>query len=244
MLPSTAALNPSVPFLGKSTLLVLTAVSTLGLTTPAWGLLATFDDLPEGLSGTSLTDNGITFSDLIAGFRIDPPQFRVASTDQLAPFFSPPNYLTTEGSLSGISPDFGAFGSARISTGGLASSVSLDLFSSKAFEQPDSRVVLDAYLKGKLVASTSASLSQFTAFGTANELLYKNLSLSGEVFDELQLYTPEAFADGVIYLGVDNVRIDEVATVPEPLTLLGTGMAVSWGLFFKREFAKRAKSKR
>lgn len=238
MFSLTADSSQKVQFLGKSTLFALTTVSTLSLMAPAWGALATFDDLPEGLTGTSITDNGITFSDLIAGFRMGPPQFRIASTDALVPFFSPPNYLTTESLFSGVSPEFGAFGSARISTGSLASSVSLDLFSSKVFEQLDSLIVLDAYQNGELVASTSASFSQFTAFGADNELLYKNLSLSGQVFDELQLYTPEAFADGVVYLGIDNVRIDEVASVPEPPTLLGTGTAVSMGLFLKRKLAK------
>lgn len=235
LLHSSFLFRNSVKCLVSASLFGLSLVSGLTLTSPALGAVATFDDLPEGFSGTTITSGGITFSNLIAGFRLssEPPQFVVESTDQLEPLFSAPNYLTTDpGFTSGSDPDFGSFGSAQISTDNVVSNASLDIFSSSVFDQSDTLIVLEAFLNGNPVASASTSLSEFTVFGPDNELLSTNLSLSGVEFDTLQLYTPIAFADGVVNIGIDNVVLGEAASVPEPsstlaLAVLGVGCIVS-----------------
>ena len=227
------------------TLLSLSGFFCLSLNVPAFGgAIANFDSLSEGTSGLSITDNGIVFSDFIAGFTIAPPELAILSNDQLTSPFSPPNYLSSQGSISEVDTDLGAFGSMRISTGNLADSVSLDLFTSDSFTQYDSIIVLDAYLDGTLVGSTSKALSEFTP---TQGVLHQNLSLSGLLFDDLQLYTPDAFADGVVALGIDNVEINNSAileddtTVPEPLTLLGTATVALFGLFSKQKSTQRRK---
>lgn len=244
LLDSSFFFRNSVKSLLCASLFGLSLASGLNLTSPALGAVATFDELPEGFSGTTITSGGITFSNLIAGFRLssEPPQFVVESTDQLEPLFSAPNYLTTDpGFTSGSSPDFGGFGSAQISTGNLVSNASLDIFSSTVFDQSDTLIVLEAFLDGNPVASTSTSLSQFTVFGPDNELLSTNLSLSGVDFDTLQLYTPIAFADGVVNIGIDNVVLGEATSVPEPSSPLAlAAFGVAW-LVSRLKQAGRAK---
>jgi len=224
------------------TLLSLSGVFCLSLNVPAFGAIANFDSLSEGTSGLSITDNGIVFSDFIAGYTMGPPELAILSNDQLTSPFSPPNYLSSQGSISEVDTNLGAFGSMRISTGAQADSVSLDLFTSNSFAQYDSIVVLDAYLDGTLVGSTSKALSEFTP---TQGVLHHNLSLSGLLFDDLQLYTPDAFADGVIALGIDNVEmsviLEDDTTVPEPVTLLGTATVALFGLFAKQKSTQRRK---
>jgi len=213
--------------MGNKLKLLGLSLGGLLVSSPGMAAIANFDSLSQGTSGSTITDNGIIFSDLVAGFRIDQPEFIVQSAWELPSG----NYLTMNGAIEGVNPVFGAFGSMSISTGSQSSQASLDVFTTESIDQPDSEIVLDAYLDGRVVARRSASFSQFDS---VDGILQRNFSISGVVFDSLFLYTPQAFADGVVYLGVDNVNIDADINrpqpyndVPEPITLLGTTLVGS-----------------
>ncbi|MDJ0598195.1 MAG: PEP-CTERM sorting domain-containing protein [Crocosphaera sp.] len=229
-------------------ILVLGVISSLGLATPSLAAVANFDSLTPGFSGSTVTDNDITFSSLIAGFRLDRPQFLIQSSNEFEPFFSSPNYLTfgvpnVEESL------IGSFGSMMITPNEVSDSVSLDVVtlnpsfgSSGPFLPPsDDSLVLEAFFQGESVATTSVLISDFTQFDPAGRYLSSTLSLSGVTFDELQLFTPKAFADGVIPLAIDDVTI---SPVPEPITILGTATAIAFGTQFKRKLNQSKKKKK
>ena len=103
------------------------------LGSPALAAIATFDSSSEGILGTTITDGGITFFDLDEHLSPDqlPYTFSVESTtaEQLGSSFSASNYLTTGGFVPAPDLSFGRFGSARITTGRVEQSASLELFS-------------------------------------------------------------------------------------------------------------------
>ncbi|MEM8781041.1 MAG: hypothetical protein AAGF26_19725 [Cyanobacteria bacterium P01_G01_bin.49] len=237
----------------------LGVISSLSTANPSVAATANFDSLPTGFAGSSITDNGITFSNLIAGFRLNPPQFIVQSGNQFDSVFSAPNYLTfgdstvSNGNSGQVPPQplLGAFGSMMITPEEPAESVSLDVLTTNPSFGPnsglglglsDNSLVLQAFFEGESVSSTSIFLSEFSELNPSGQFLFANLSLSDIIFDELQLFTPIAFADGVIPLGVDNVNITNLnysvpvaKTVPEsqPLTVLGLFLMTSLGYLTK-----------
>lgn len=197
-------------FAGLSAIGVVTSVA---LGSPTLAATANFDSFSEGFSGTSITDDGIKFFDLDQRLspELVPYKFYIESTEEnLGSLFSPPNYLTAGGFAEGSDFAFGRFGSARISTGKVERSASLDIFS-QLFSPSKNTLTLEALLNGKPVASSSAALADFDISGTSS-LLQKTLAVSGVEFDELRLVASGPDDDGVAFIGVDNVRVG----VPEP----------------------------
>jgi hypothetical protein len=102
-----------------------------------------------------------------------------------------------------------------ITTGNVESSVSLDLFS-QLFYPSNAVLTLEALQGGSVVASTSASVSDFEVVGNS-DLRQQTLSIRGLEFDELRLSAAGTEEDSVAFIGVDNVRI----SVPEPTSVFG-----------------------
>lgn len=245
-------------------IMMLGVMSAVNIPTPSLGAVANFDNLNTGFFGSSITNNEITFSNLIAGFRIGQPEFVVKSGNQFNSVFSRPNYLTfgsstvSNGNSEQIpdQPLLGGFGSMNITPKKLSNSVSLDVLtinpnfgldSNFDFDLLDDSLVLQAFLQGESVGSISVPLSKFSKLNRSGKYLFSNLSLSNIIFDELQLFTPRAFADGLISLGVDNVKItplnnnvpssvQPLQTVPEsqPITLLGLFFSSIVGYLVKK----------
>jgi hypothetical protein len=86
--------------------------------------------------------------------------------------------------------------------------------------------------EGSLVASTSASLSDFEVVGSS-DLRQQTLSIRGLEFDELRLSASGTEEDSVAFIGVDNVRI----SVPEPTSVIGVLVlgALGAGSAFRRK---------
>lgn len=200
-------------FAGLSAIGVATSMA---IGSPALAATANFDSFSEGFSGTTITDDGIKFFDLDQRLSsaLVPYNFYIESTEEnLGSLFSPPNYLTAGGFAEGSDFAFGRFGSARIGTGKVERSASLDIFS-QLFSPSSNTLTLEAFLNGKPVASTSAALANFEVSGTSSVL---TLAISGVEFDELRLVASGPDDDGVAFIGIDNVRI----SVPEPSTAGG-----------------------
>ncbi len=221
--------------------LVLGAISGIGIASPSFALsifvpTANFDDVRPGAFQTSFSNGGITFSNLIAGRTIEPPSFIVQRGSRLLqPAFSVPNFLTfgVPGTFRGL----GILGSVNIAPQGnlLSQGVSLDvvapnpLFGSKPSDglfPPiiNQELVLEAFLEGKSVQRNSFSLSDFSKLGPRGRFVSGNVSLFDTVFDEVQLYASNFAADGVISLGIDNVRffppaVFDPSPLPEPILL-------------------------
>lgn len=205
----------------QTCLSALGVFSSLVLGSPALAAIATFDSFSEGFSGTTITDGGITFFDLNVDLASsqNAQLFYVDSTteDYLGSSFSAPNYLTAGGFASGTDVSFGSFSSARITTGKVEQAASLELFT-QLFSPTSNILILEALLDGQLMASTSAELADFEAVGNA-DLFSKTLAISGVAFDELRLRSAGSDDEGVAFIGIDNVRIDDGSTsIPEPTT--------------------------
>lgn len=236
---------------------MLAAVSSLSIAAPSIAATANFDSLATGSFGTSITDDGITFSNLIAGFRISPPEFIVRSFNPFNSAFSAPNYLTFgDSSLSNgnsgqnsAQSALGAFGSMTITPATVSQSVSLDVITENTGAEIglfNDELVLQAFFQGNVVESVAFPFSNFSELNPSGQYLSSTLSLSGVSFDELQLFTPSSFADGVIPLAVDNVNITTLnsesitiqpsETVPEsqPMTLLGLCLTGFLGYLVKK----------
>ena len=218
----------------KAGLFVLGVLSSVTLASPTFAAIATFDNFSEGFSGTTLTDAGVTFFDLDQGLsELLPYTFSIDSTteDYFGSSFSPPNYLTFGSFASGADAAFGRFSSMGITTGDVESSVSVDLFS-QLFYPSNTILTLEALQGGSLVASTSASLSDFEVVGSS-DLRQQTLSIRGLEFDELRLSASGTDEDSVAFIGVDNVRI----SVPEPTSVFGVLVlgALGAGSAFRRK---------
>lgn len=199
-----------------------------GLASPATAALATFDSFTEGFDTPVLTDGGITFSDLDQRLSGSTPLFTIEGADEsLTSPFSPPNVLTFGGYAPGPGASFGRFGSATISTRELASVASLDIFNLQ-FPATDNILTLEAYLDGTLVGSNSVNFNKTDDIG----ILYRQLSISDVTFDKLRLVASGSEDEGVLFISIDNVRIDQTAIVPEPSSVLGLLMLGVSGVVF------------
>ena len=207
-----------------------TAVFWTMLVSPAAAatLTANFDSFPEGFSGTTITDGGITFGDL--DVRLPPAQpgsFSIEATTSplFSPFLSPSNYLTTFGVARGPAFSFGRFGAASMTFGPeFGDSARMDIFSLFApSEGSQNSLTLQALLDGQIVSSASID---FAAQGSG--ILHQVLFVSGAPFDQLALMASGSQDDASVFAGIDNVTIDPV---PEPGTLLffGAGLMVLAG---------------
>jgi hypothetical protein len=214
MLRKKSRVKPSL----KVGLSVLGVLSSVTLASPTLATIASFDNFSEGFSGTTLTDAGVTFFDLNQGLsELLPYTFYIDTTTEnyLGSSFSPPNYLTFGSFAEGADAAFGRFSSMSITTGNVESSVSLDLFS-QLFYPSNAVLTLEALQGGSVVASTSASVSDFEVVGNS-DLRQQTLSIRGLEFDELRLSAAGTEEDSVAFIGVDNVRI----SVPEPTSVFG-----------------------
>ncbi len=214
MLRNKSTVKPSL----KAGLSLLGVLSCVTLASPTLAAIASFDNFSEGFSGTTLTDAGVTFFDLNQGLsELLPYTFYIDSTteDYLGSSFSPPNYLTFGSFAEGSDPSFGRFSSMSITTGNVESSVSLDLFS-QLFYPSNAVLTLEALQGGSVVASTSASVSDFEVVENS-DLRQQTLSLTGLEFDEVRLSASGTEEDSVAFIGVDNVRI----SVPETTSVVG-----------------------
>ena len=199
-----------------------------GLASPATAALATFDSFTEGFDTPVLTDGGITFSDLDQRLSGSTPLFTIEGADEsLTSPFSPPNVLTFGGYAPGPGASFGRFGSATISTRELASVASLDIFNLQ-FPATDNILTLEAYLDGTLVGSNSVNFNKTDDIG----ILYRQLSISDVTFDKLRLVASGSEDEGVLFIDIDNVRIDQTAIVPEPSSVLSLLMLGVSGVVF------------
>jgi hypothetical protein len=164
---------------------------------------ATFDALPEGAVGATLTDGGITFYGLDHRDP-DPPgneTFFIEWAEGLSEFpsFSPPNALSP-GAMS-LGPTFGAgrTGEFRMSIGRKARAAQLELFDLGV--TPGNTATLEAIRHGRVVATDSVTLPG------GGELTHHTLSISGRRFDELRLVGSGEVDSGVLFALFDNVRI-------------------------------------
>jgi len=194
-------------------------VLVCGVRTGAIAATATFDSLSEGTVGTTLTDGGITFFDLDQRLADAIPTFTIESTtsELLGSSLSAPNYLSFGGFVEGEEFSFGRFGSTRITTGTTGISASLDLFS-LLFSPSNNTLTLEALFGEMVVASTSVALSDFEPIGE-DGLVQQTVAIADVTFDQLRLVASGPDDNGVAFLGLDNVRIEEAASVPEPASI-------------------------
>jgi len=180
--------------------------------------VATFDSLSEGTAGTTLTDGGITFFDLDQRLADSIPSFSIesATPELFDSSFSAPNYLSFGGFAEGEEFGFGRFGSTRITAGTTGTSASLDLFS-LLFSPSNNALTLEALLGETVVASTSVALSAFEPIGDG--LVRQTVAIADVTFDQLRLIASGPDDDGVAFVGIDNVRIEETTRVPEPVSV-------------------------
>jgi hypothetical protein len=187
-------------------------------------LIADFDSFPEGHKGYTITDGGITISDLDT-YSLQPSYFYIDEVSpNLVPVqFSPPNVLATISYLPGTyTVGFGRFGSAKISFDGIATSASIDIFFSGQGESPNI-LTLKAFSNNIEVAS---DFMTFPFNSLVNQ--HDRLSISDVQFDGLQLVSSGPWQSGASLIIMDNIRI----TVPEPATLL---LLTLGGLFLRKK---------
>ncbi|NJO75278.1 MAG: PEP-CTERM sorting domain-containing protein [Leptolyngbyaceae cyanobacterium RM1_406_9] len=181
--------------------------------------VATFDSLSEGTAGTTLTDGGITFFDLDQRLADTIPSFSIesAAPELFDSSFSAPNYLSFGSFAEGEEFGFGRFGSTRIAAGTPGTAASLDLFS-LLFSPSSNALTLEALLGETVVASTSVALSAFEPIGE-DGLVRQTVAIADVTFDQLRLIASGPDDDGVVFIGLDNVRIEETTSVPEPASV-------------------------
>lgn len=185
-------------------------------------LAANFDDLTEGIPGTSFSDGGIGFSNLDQG--VPNGVFAIQAATNTIPGFSPPNYLTFGAFATGGALSFGRLRSMSIGLSGIGSFASLDVFG-PSFMQESNTLTLEATLNGNVVNSDTVTLNG----PIAGELVYETLSISG-IFDSLELVAAGPAENGTVFIGMDNVTITVTPEQPAG-RLIGCGLI---GLFLAR----------
>lgn len=190
---------------------------------------ANFDDLTEGTFGTTLTDGGLTFSDLDQNFSgLNPPGTFVIenASGVLSAPFTPPNALGFGGYVPGPGAAFGRFGSCWIDFNGVGSAASLDLFTIGPF----ATLSLEAWNGSTMVASVSGT---FNTTGGVQSLELGLIDVAP--FDRLEVVSsgPDLSGSGIQGLnGASGLLFDNVTvtTIPEPTALLLLPQALVAGL--------------
>ena len=210
--------------------LLLLNLSSAGANT----LSASFDDLPDGTYASSITDGGITFSNIYYDSTGDTGVAYVATTTDTGFGFSLPNYLTTGGE------GFGSIYSMSISFSGIATNASLDI---GAYGDPNesNTLTLEA-LNGTNIVATDT----YSGFATNNyNDVFGLLSLSwSSGFTGMKLVvnlldtnnsSPD-YGNDFLTFGVDDVVVNNV---PEPTSsgLMLVAFATV-GLIFYKSFYK------
>ena len=191
--------------------MILSAVSTAAIAE-----FATFDDLVEGQTFTTLTNGGITFHDYDARFPGVPPPnifcIEDASGDLTGmPGYSSPNTLGFFGYSPGTGTAFSRIGEIWFDAAMPGSAASLELF---VVSDNSNIVTMEAYSGGSIVATDVVNLN-FQGF-----LEHFTMSVDNATFDTVRLVGSGPNNDGTFFAVVDNVSI---STVPEPATLLSIG---------------------
>lgn len=185
------------------------AIALAGLSSAA---IATFDTLVEGSSGASLTDGGITFSNLDRFFGTGAGEsFAIddASAD-LSSFagYSSPNVLAFGGYSPGTGVAFSRFGSMDFTTGSAASSASMEIF---GFGQDAGTTLTLQGLNGTTVVN-SASITLPTQF----TIFHSTLTLGTGNYTSFHVISNSPTNQGASFVSMDNITVNPV---PEPATL-------------------------
>lgn len=189
--------------------LVLAIGTSVVVSLPAVGALATFDSLTEGSQTTTFIDGGVTFFDSIdfLGYStIFVAERAEATITDLA--FSPNNVIGQGGYSPGPGAGFHGVGTFRMTTGVVENFISVDAFTFGGSHIGNS-LNLDILLGGFVVATTSVPI-------TSSAITHHNLSFSGTNFDSARIYGSGSFQNGTVFARFDNVQI---GPVPEPGTV-------------------------
>ncbi len=195
-------------------------------------LVANFDSLPEGFTGSTLTDGGITFSDYnpYLADEVLPLRFYIEALGQqydAGPYITRPNYLTALSYVAGPGWSFSRFGSANISFETEACQASMLVLYPQGVPVPNNVLELQALLNGEVVAS---NVLRFT-YPPSRPLGSSQLTVSAERFDSLRLVASGPDDTGFVVIGIDNVTI---MPTPEPCTLLLLGLGTAAAVRKKR----------
>jgi hypothetical protein len=182
----------------------LLAAGALSCGSAAIADVANFDSFIEGFTATTITDGGISFSNLSR--RIDgdpvPAPFSIERADGTLggmAGFTPPNTLGFGGYAPGPGVGFSRLGSFDITPSGASVSGSMEIFEFGS-NPAGVRIYLDAFSNGQSVGSASLPLA--TSFG----LHHYTLSFAGPAFDMLRFHVGTSGTD-VIFAVVDTVNI-------------------------------------
>ncbi|MBK7876501.1 MAG: hypothetical protein IPJ77_12260 [Planctomycetes bacterium] len=172
---------------------------------------ARFDTFTEGLLGQTVTDGGVTFSNLDVGFGTAPNDFvcENGATD-FAAFagFTPPNALGFSGWVPGPQSAYTSVVSFELTTGQVEDHVSMDFY--VAGGVGTNAIVFEGWMGTTLVGSTSFTLPTTIFFQKVSA------SWSGVAFDRLVVRGNPAVGGGHFYASVDNVVLTGPVPPPPP----------------------------
>lgn len=207
----------------KNLLLVL----TLAFAATSHATVATFDDLPEGGLTTTLTDDGIIFSNLYGGEPANAYRsFAVDSSSGIydgVAGYSAPNIMTFNAYAPGEELSFGRMKSFDFTAGAPALSASFTVLS--IGNDPGSTLTLQGLRNGAVAGSTTLAL-------TTDSLGVQTLTLGNGLYDSFHVVGDAP--DGVLFIGLDNVT---VSPVPEPAAFVPLGLGA---LLLLRRWKRRS----
>lgn len=182
--------------------------AALALTLPASADVATFDARTEGFPGNTLTEAGITFSNMSRRIDGDPVPgiFAIEQADGFLadqPGFTPNNCLGFGGYAPGDQPAFSRLGEFTMTVAEPATSASIHVWDFSS-NDPGTVIILDAYSGSTLVNTVSVPV--LAPFG----LHHYEVALDGPAFDRLHLHIGPTDQD-VIFALVDTVTIESAS---------------------------------
>jgi len=184
-------------------------------TAHANALTANFDDLSPGTYSNSITDGGITFSNLYIDSTGDTGFVDIATTTDTNFGFSGTNFLTSGGDLYAM----GDIYSMTISFSGIATNASLTV---GALGDPNesNTLTLEAFNGANIVATDT--YSGFAGYDEVSGLLSASWSSGFTslllVVNQMDTNNPssDVYGDDFLTFGISNVVVN---TVPEPTTV-------------------------
>lgn len=184
----------------QRTLWILLAAS---VASAAHAQTATFDNLSEGTTSTTIVENGITFSDLDQFFPGVPPPRPFAVEQSNAdltgqPGFTPDNTLGFGGWSPGPGTSYGRCGSFSITPPQVSSAATVEVF---VFEfDVGNSIDFIAFRNGAEVSRTSQPVPRFPT-------THLTLSMQGVEFDRLQVLGSGPNNQGSFFASIDTVVI-------------------------------------
>lgn len=193
----------SVTFWNQIRAMTVATVCVGATSSAALAQTANFDSFAEGYFAKTITDNGITFSNL--DNRLDPPPTnlvieRAEGTLTGYSGFSPRNCLGFGGWSPGPYGSFGRCGSFDITWDG-TEKTSARLFMFEFLGDSGNQVTLEAYSSGTLVASDT-----ITIIG-GPQVYSHELFVTDAVFDSLRVVASGAANQGCMFALIDSVEI-------------------------------------